>query len=251
MSDTRVWYYAANNEKIGPLQKEDLEKLVSSGVIVPETLVWAEGMKCWALAKIHFNFLAAQPPELSLEQTVVQPTLPQLSPPFSTEVAAQSGVNDNLGNDGLYIGSPSRGFVDAISICLKKYATFTGRASRSEYWYFILFTVLVGLVSAALDSILYRTEEYEPINAIASLVILLPTLAVSCRRLHDVNRSGWWIGAFWIAWLVIVLILLVSDPNRSLAELIYVLFGLGALVYAVIVLIFFCSKGNLKKNQFG
>lgn len=70
------------------------------------------------------------------------------------------------------------GFGEAISICFKKYVDFSGRARRSEYWWFMLFTFLVSLVTCG----------------IGGLVCLLPSYAVQCRRLHDTNRSGWWIG---------------------------------------------------------
>ena len=82
----------------------------------------------------------------------------------------------------------------AITTCLRKYATFFGRASRSEYWWFVLFqflvnvaTVLIGYVAFPDDASLAEL----PGNLVA-LALLLPGLAVGARRLHDVGRSGWW-----------------------------------------------------------
>lgn len=72
-------------------------------------------------------------------------------------------------------------FGDAIKSVFSKYATFSGRARRSEYWYFVLFTFLVGIVVSFIPFL----------NAIWPLVILLPSLAVSVRRLHDIGKSGW------------------------------------------------------------
>ena len=86
-------------------------------------------------------------------------------------------------------------FQQSIETCFSKYATFSGRASRSEYWFFILFSVLGALVTLIIDiQILgYSIEsEYTPINSIFSLVLIIPTTAAACRRLHDVNKSGWW-----------------------------------------------------------
>lgn len=80
-------------------------------------------------------------------------------------------------------------FGSAISTCFSKYATFTGRASRSEYWYFYLFYVLVLIGSSILDAALGINALYY----LAILVLFLPTLAAGTRRLHDVNRSGWFI----------------------------------------------------------
>ena len=74
-------------------------------------------------------------------------------------------------------------FVQAIKSCLGQYATFSGRASRSEYWWFFLFQVLVMVATGMLGDV---------INGIASLALLLPALAVGARRLHDIGRTGWW-----------------------------------------------------------
>lgn len=74
-------------------------------------------------------------------------------------------------------------FLQAIKSCLGQYATFSGRASRSEYWWFFLFQVLASLVSSVLG---------DAINGVVVLLLLLPALAVGARRLHDIGRSGWW-----------------------------------------------------------
>ena len=75
-------------------------------------------------------------------------------------------------------------FGEAIKVCFQKYATFSGRARRSEYWYFYLFTFLVSLV---LDCI--------PLLGVLSFVWwlaqLIPSLAVTVRRFHDIGKSGW------------------------------------------------------------
>ena len=74
-------------------------------------------------------------------------------------------------------------FVQAIKSCLGQYATFSGRATRSEFWWFFLFQVLVMVAASMLGDV---------INGIASLGLLLPALAVGARRLHDIGRTGWW-----------------------------------------------------------
>tara|TARA_B100000767_G_scaffold258963_1_gene268181 strand:+ start:308 stop:682 length:375 start_codon:yes stop_codon:yes gene_type:complete len=91
----------------------------------------------------------------------------------------------------------------SIKTCFNKYATFSGRASRSEYWFFILFGVLGGIVTLIIDVMIldYSIEsEYTPINSIFSLILIIPSIAVACRRLHDVNKSGWW----QLIWLTII-----------------------------------------------
>ena len=88
-------------------------------------------------------------------------------------------------------------FMTAVRTCLSKYVDFSGRARRSEYWYFALFSFLVSFVSTILDLVLGTDYEGAAsgglVNTVASLVLFLPSLAVGVRRLHDTDRSGWWI----------------------------------------------------------
>lgn len=84
-------------------------------------------------------------------------------------------------------------FQTAVSTCLRKYATFSGRATRSEFWWFVLFQFMVQLVAALIDIALLGFDGGEPFQMIASLALLLPMLAVAVRRLHDNGRVGWWI----------------------------------------------------------
>ena len=74
-------------------------------------------------------------------------------------------------------------FSQAISSCLRNYATFSGRASRSEFWWFFLFQVLVSVTANIIS---------EKLGGLVSLGLLLPALAVGARRLHDIGKSGWW-----------------------------------------------------------
>lgn len=101
-------------------------------------------------------------------------------------------------------------FGESISTCFKKYVVFDGRASRSEFWWFALFTFLASLVLGFVS---------QALSSLFSLAVLLPSLAVGARRLHDTDRSAW----FLLLWLVPVvgwLILLVwaiqegKEPNR-------------------------------------
>jgi uncharacterized membrane protein YhaH (DUF805 family) len=84
-------------------------------------------------------------------------------------------------------------FQESVSTCLKKYADFEGRASRSEYWWFVLFQVLVGFGIGFAAAALGLSESVaNGLTGLFSLAMLLPSTAVAARRLHDVNRSGWW-----------------------------------------------------------
>lgn len=112
------------------------------------------------------------------------------------------------------------GFQQAIVTCFARYATFRGRASRAEYWYWILFTALVGIVLAAMDSLAFG--DAQGVSNLFQLVTLLPTLAVGSRRLHDIDRTGWW----QLLWLVPV-------------------FGW------IVLIVWACAKGREWPNRFG
>ncbi|KUJ82796.1 DUF805 domain-containing protein [Microbulbifer flavimaris] len=79
---------------------------------------------------------------------------------------------------------------------LKNYVNFHGRAQRREYWYFVLFNLLIALVLSTIDSMTgWYSEEYGLgfLSGAYALFVLLPSLAVTVRRLHDTGRTGWWI----------------------------------------------------------
>jgi uncharacterized membrane protein YhaH (DUF805 family) len=96
-------------------------------------------------------------------------------------------------------------FQDAIRSGFRNYVTFSGRASRSEYWYWVLFAMLVAIAGSIIDHTIFPFASTGPIEGLTSLVLFLPGLAVSMRRLHDIDRTGWW---WLIAFTVIGIILL-------------------------------------------
>lgn len=83
-------------------------------------------------------------------------------------------------------------FSEAISAGFAGYLDFNTRSSRSAYWYWSLFAVLVGIATGVIDLIVFGPGT-SALNILASLALLLPGLAVGVRRLHDLNRSGWWL----------------------------------------------------------
>lgn len=78
-------------------------------------------------------------------------------------------------------------FFQAVGICFTKYATFTGRARRAEYWWFFLFTFLASFLLAIFDE-----AAGVSLSGAFSLAVFIPAIAVTARRLHDTGRSGWW-----------------------------------------------------------
>ena len=122
-------------------------------------------------------------------------------------------------------------FGDAIRTNFSKYVTFSGRAQRSEFWWWVLFVFVANLVLSWVDIALFGTTEVTDggfsgqtntpiISGLFGLATLLPGISVAVRRLHDTNRTGWW---YWIALIPLVGIILLivwwatkgtDGPNR-------------------------------------
>lgn len=117
-------------------------------------------------------------------------------------------------------------FNEAIRTCFAKYVDFSGRASRSEYWWFVLFILLGNFVLSFFDAAIFGTAvDGQPVSVLGgiwSLALLLPSIAVGVRRLHDLDKSGWW--------LLLVLIPLIGF---------------------LVLLFFFVQKGTNGPNRFG
>lgn len=90
------------------------------------------------------------------------------------------------------------GFVQSIKVCLSKYVGFSGRATRSEYWWFVLFVILCNIVFSILDRAIFGAnpengESTGIFNPLFQIAIFLPLLAAGWRRLHDSGRPGWYL----------------------------------------------------------
>jgi uncharacterized membrane protein YhaH (DUF805 family) len=98
-------------------------------------------------------------------------------------------------------------FWQAIVSGFKNYVVFRGRAYRSEYWYWVLALIIGGIITAIIDYAAFGIDDtafdaagYGPVNRIFSVATFLPTLAIGIRRLHDIDRTGWWI----LIWLTVI-----------------------------------------------
>jgi len=85
------------------------------------------------------------------------------------------------------------GFGEAISSGFRNYVNFSDRAARSEFWYWALFASLLSLPARIIDMVIMAGGGFSLVGAIVGLAIILPGIAVSVRRLHDLDRSGWWL----------------------------------------------------------
>jgi uncharacterized membrane protein YhaH (DUF805 family) len=108
-------------------------------------------------------------------------------------------------------------FVEAVKAGFRNYARFGGRASRSEFWWWLLFAVLVALIVAAMDGTVF--EESMLLTLLVWLALLLPSISVGVRRLHDLGRSGWWMMLSFIpaagAIVLLVFCLQEGDPGGN------------------------------------
>ena len=96
-------------------------------------------------------------------------------------------------------------FIEAVESFFKNYATFTGRSSRSEYWYAFLFLIILGAGLGFIEGFLglFPYTEESVLAIIAQVFLLVPSIAIIARRFHDINMSGWW---YLIAFTIIGLI---------------------------------------------
>jgi len=100
---------------------------------------------------------------------------------------------------------------ESISVCFNKYADFNGRATRSEFWWFMLFLFLA-------SGVLHIINRSGALGGLFGLATLLPSLAAGARRLHDTNRSGWWQLLWWVplvGWIVILIFEIQDSDSGS------------------------------------
>lgn len=108
---------------------------------------------------------------------------------------------------------------------LSKYATFSGRASRSEFWLWVLFTLILMAITRLVDATVvgpmlgfgsFQPEAGQPLSLLVSLALLLPSVAVAARRLHDIGYSAWWLLIGFIPIIgVLVLIYFYVQPSEE------------------------------------
>lgn len=108
-------------------------------------------------------------------------------------------------------------FIESIKTCFRKYAEFSGRATRAEYWWFTLFVWLVSFAAIAIDCGGFDQcgDWGGVLGWLWTIATILPGLAVSARRLHDIGRSGWWLLLVLTIVGIIPLIIMACIPSSS------------------------------------
>lgn len=142
---------------------------------------------------------------------------------------------------------------------LRQYADFTGRAHRTEYWMFVLVSTVISIVLTIVDySVGLQLGEaaggaaYGVLSGVYSLAVLLPSLAVAARRLHDTDRSGWW-QLITFAPFVLMMVVIpfgVGTPSAAVSVVVGVL-ALATLVAAVVLIVILATDGSPGSNRFG
>ena len=141
--------------------------------------------------------------------------------------------------------------VQSVRTCFKKYLVIDGRASRSEYWWFLLFVAFAPLLLIILIAFLYGGEEsenfYSVIVLIIYLPIIIPYLTVSIRRLHDLGKSC----QIFIVFIILELIIGIDAFFPSLNSNFIMIIDFASWVLTVYFFIIFMFKGSNKKNKYG
>ena len=150
-------------------------------------------------------------------------------------------------------------FGEAIKLGFRKYFDFKGRAQRAEYWWWTLFVVIASIVLAILDGIFFGSgvTDPEPLGNIFSLATFIPGLAVAWRRMHDIDKSGWW---NFLALVPVVLTVSAFYPllsGRSMDDLgggaltLIIIGTLATLVAAIYVLVLLVRDSDRGTNRYG
>ncbi len=154
---------------------------------------------------------------------------------------------------------------------LKRYAEFSGRSRRKEYWMWILFSILANIVLSIFDAVLglggsaTTTTSSAPgaigaagnlsgglLSGIFSLAVLLPNLSVSVRRLHDTDRSGWWILLPLVPLLFLAGGIIAGDAFVGVSSMIVAgVAFLGFFISGLLLLVWYCTEGTRGPNRFG
>lgn len=138
------------------------------------------------------------------------------------------------------------GFSEAVKRCLTQYATFSGRAGRAEYWWFFAFLLGVHIIAGLVSGALFPLDEALAVSGLLTLALLCPSLAVGARRLHDTDRSGWWLA---MPWGFAFLGELARGPSGS--ELLGSAFRLLSFASFILLLYWLIRPGTPGENRFG
>lgn len=148
-------------------------------------------------------------------------------------------------------------FGDAIGECFFNYANFRDRAARAEYWWWALFATVVLLVGQGLDYLVFSEWETGPFYLVLSLATFLPSLSVTVRRLHDTNRTGWWVLLPFAPMVLLFagfIAALTMNPLNPFGPVGLVLIGVPTILLiatAILLLVWMLLPSDAGNNRFG
>ena len=174
-------------------------------------------------------------------------------------------VSQASGVEGTFSGLPMVRFPYAIKLGFSNYFSFSGRSTRAEYWWWVLFTIAGGSILGSVDTIINvwaETGQTSLLRPLFGLVTIIPSIALGSRRLHDIGKSGWWqlgltlpilFGVILIILGIVFAFISGSDGDVSLVVLL-ILVGLGLCAFVVSFiywLLWFARQGEDGPNKYG
>ena len=229
MSQTAQWHYAEGGATKGPFSAEQMAAMIQSGTIGPQTQVWSQAMGAWApLAQSPLAGQAPPRPPQAPPSAAGMPPAGMSGVGYPSAQAAMHSAGQHAAAAGAAFSAATgsgivANMVAAVTTCLNKYVVFSGRAARPELWYYALAMFLMNIVVAIADMVLgFIGIGISLLGLLFALATFLPSIAVGVRRLHDTDRSAWWL-------------LIVFVP----------------LIGSIVLLVFYCLPGTPGRNRFG
>ena len=150
---------------------------------------------------------------------------------------------------------------------MRRYFEFSGRSNRSEFWLFVLFTIIILVLAMVIDRLALGSEGPGVLYFIVALAHLIPGISVSVRRLHDIDRTGLWVLLFalaptliWVVGLIIMggsIMMMMGGTDASAAAgfatmgMGFMLIGLINLIIAIVAIVFYVTPGTPGPNTYG
>lgn len=232
------WFFRGERGPVGPVQRDEIDRLIRADTVKPETLVWREDLSEWRRADAteiassfvhsdaHVELLDPAPKteskstpsradeeayqKLFGSQKTMMPTEQRVSKPHTNHAiqSRRESIDHSRDRTRAPSGDPaySIGPKEAFVQCLQKTFTYSGRASRPEYWWFQGIAIAIVFCMTIVD---------EGLGGLSAILLAFPILAAAVRRLHDAGYSGWWVIIGFIFWPALTVILTFNTSNLN------------------------------------
>lgn len=139
-------------------------------------------------------------------------------------------------------------FREAVTVCIQDYHTFSGRACRSEYWWFFLFCVAGSVLLSGVDAVLFGEDMLLGLNGLFAMLTFLPQIAVAWRRLHDTGRPGWY---NFLPTIPLVPMLSAGRGVGGVSPAVATVLLIATILLALLILVWLVQRGQPGPNRFG